>query len=605
MRYVRPRASVRRRRPATLVSAVGLLTLLAGCTDPLTRVDHKTQHLLNQRSELLGSSLTEHSVRDRYPGHTLKGDLYNTSPDTVNPDPESLSFTPAPQEMADAKIADRLDAYAEHAAGRAADPDGEAPIEPATLTLNEAFQTAERTGSEFLANQEEYILSAIRLLQERHLWGPRFFNDTSFMLSGSGDDGRFEHATDIINTLRATQRLPYGGSVEAQWIVSATDQLRRRVTEGYRQSSRVALSANIPLLRGAGMVAREDLIQAERDLIYQARSFERSRRSLLVSIAQDYFALLQQQSVIENQLRQIEGLERLQASTAAKVEAGRLRPFQKDLAENQVLRARASLAGQRERYILQLERFKTRLGLEIGTPLEIADLALEVPAPAISQAAAADASLRYRLDLQNARDRLDDRRRAVKNARNELLPDLDIDGSVGIPTDDDDPTGGLAVEGEELDYSIGVTLGLPLDREIERLALRSRIIDLERARREYDDFRDDVIVNARSTVRNIDLSRFQLRLAEEQVVINERRLEDLNLRDDTDPQSIVDAEAELNQALNARDQAITDLRTAVLNYLLSTGQLRVAADGSFVQPRGSVGEVVPETDEAPVTPGGG
>jgi outer membrane protein TolC len=71
------------------------------------------------------------------------------------------------------------------------------------------------------------------------------------------------------------------------------------------------LSGDIPLLRGAGSVAREGLIQAERDLIYQSRSFERSRRTLLVSIARDYFNLLEQQAVIQNQMLQIQGLEGL------------------------------------------------------------------------------------------------------------------------------------------------------------------------------------------------------------------------------------------------------------------------------------------------------
>ncbi len=579
------------------------LVFTTGCNEPLGRVDRKTEVLLAERSEILGSSRRSHSVENRAGiGSAGSGGLYDTSPETENPSVEELRFVPAASEMADREIADRLDAYSSHAAGVGADPDGEAAITPIMLTIEDAFRAAENTGREFLRNQEDYILAAIRLLQERHLWGPRFFNDTSFILSGAGDDGRFEHATDIINTLRASQRLPYGGSVEARWIVNATDQLRDRVTGGYRQSSQVALGANLPLLRGAGRVAREDLIQSERNLIYQARSFERSRRALLVDIARDYFDLLEQQSRIGNQIRQIEGLERLAASTTAKVEAGRLRPFQQDLAENQVLSARASLAGLRERYILALDRFKVRLGLDVDTPIDVAPLQLELPAPAISQELAAEAALRYRLDLQNTRDRLDDSRRDVKIARNQLLPDLDLDGSLGIPTDNDDPTGGLDIDGEELDYSLGVTLSLPLDREIERLNLRAQLIGLEQAIRDYDEFRDGVIIDARSSIRNIDLARFQLRLAERQVEINMRRLEDLELRDDTDPQSVVDAQAELVAAENARDQARTDLRTAVLDYLLSTGQLRVAADGTFEAPDGIESAPVPASELDPVDP---
>lgn len=570
-------------RKPLLAGAPLLAALLAagGCVDPLARVDQKTESLLLERSRLIGSSLEEHRVAGGTPDVVGREDIDRPSPPTSNPSASDLSYRAASQAIADEAIAGRLEAYAGHATGASVDPDGEAPVSPTRLDVNDTFKTAQRTGREFLRNHEDYVLSAIRLLQERHLWGPRLFNTTSAQLSGDGDAGRFEHATQIINTLRATQRLPYGGTVEAQWIVRATDQLRERATGGYTQSSELVFSADIPLLRGSGRVAREGLIQAERDLVYQARSFERSRRRLLVSIAQDYFNLLEQASVIQNQIEQIKGLERLRDSTAAKVVAGRLRPFQQDLSENQLLRAQASLAGQRERYVLQLDRFKIRLGLDVETPIELAELELEIPMHAVTQAEAVERALDYRLDLQNERDRLDDRRRAVRNARNTLLPDLDITGTLGVPTPGGDPTGGLAVDGEDLDYSVGVSLGLPLDREIERLGLRSRIIGLEQALRDYDEFRDGVIVDARSSVRNMDLARFQLRLAEKQVEINMNRLEDLNLRDDTDPQSIVDAERELNEARNARDQALTDLRNAVLNYMLTTGQLRVTPDGDF------------------------
>ena len=220
----------------------------------------------------------------------------------------------------------------------------------------------------------------------------------------------------------------------------------------------------------------------------------------------------------------------------------------------------------------------------MDVPIEIQPLELELPAPAVSQESAATRALTYRLDLQNERDQLDDRRRAIRNARNALLPDLDINSSLTVPTDDDDPTGGVAIDAEELDYSIGVTLGLPLDREIQRLALRSQIVQLERDNRQYDRFRDEVIVSARSTIRNVDLAKFQLRLAEQQVEINERRLEDLNLRDTTSPQQVVDAELDLVQARNDVAQARTNLRNAILGYLLATGQLRVAEDGMLIPP---------------------
>lgn len=574
----------------------GLITL-SGCSDPFAKIDERTDKLIAERNAALGANTVSPSIRSLKPRSLEAPGMDADNIPTSNPDASELTFTPAPEVQADQDIADRLRAYADNATGRGPDPDGEAPEEPIDLSLDEAWRLSQLSGQEFLRAEEEYILTAIRLLQQRHLYSPRFFNDTTTELAGFGRDGNFQHAANIINTLRVTQRLPSGGSVEAAWIVRATDQLREVVSDGYQQSSRLAFSADIPLLRGAGPTAREDLIQAERNLIYQARGFERSRRELLVDIARDYFGLIEQLNRIENQLLQIDGLRRLQDSTETKVEAGRLRPFQKQLAANQVLRAEASLASLRESYILSVDRFKIRLGLSIETPIEVADTDLDLEQPAISQAEAAHRALDYRLDLQNQRDQLDDNRRAIRNARNDLLPDLDFAGEIGIPTDTGDDTGGLSYDGRDLDYSVALTLGLPLDRENERLNLRSQIIQLERAVRDYDDFRDNVIVTARQSVRQIDLARFQLQLAEEQVRINELRLDDLELRDDVDPQSVVDAQAELADARNARDSARTDLRTAILNFLLGTGQLRVERDGTLVPI--NIEDVVPGASPTP------
>jgi outer membrane protein TolC len=127
-----------------------------------------------------------------------------------------------------------------------------------------------------------------------------------------------------------------------------------------------------------------------------------------------------------------------------------------------------------------------------------------------------------------------------------------------------------------------LTLSLPLDREQERLRLRSAIIGAQSQARAVDEARDNVVVSVRSAVRGIDLARFRLRLAEQQVEINKRRLEEQNLKIDTvNPRDIVDSENELLDAENARDQAKTDLRNSVLNYLLESDQLRVNRDGTF------------------------
>lgn len=560
-------------RSTRLVLAAGLLA--AGCARTES-VDERVRRLVRDtsgRMQTEGTPLRGIGEADR-----RRGDR-TYRPVTQNPSAAELKFVPA-EEARD--VTGRLASYAAVEGVPGVGPPAGATADAMVLRLGEALQHAQATGPEILSAQEEYLIAAISLLIERHQWGPRFFNDTSATIDGGGDDGDFSHAAGIVNNLRATQRLPSGGSVEASWVWRAAEQLRRTAGGRYRQSSEIVLSGTVPLLRGAGAVAREDLIQAERSLVYRARFFERFRRQYLVGISVDYFELLNTAASIGNQERQLASLRDNAKRTRALVQAGRLELFEQGIADNEVLNAEAGLASLREQYILQVERFKVRLGLPRESRLTIADDALALPEPEIDLDQAVMTALDLRLDLQNQRDQLEDSRRAVDIARNQLLPDLDARGSVSLPTDDDARVGSMALSPDDSRYSASLTLSLPLDRESERLRLRQTIIQLQQATREYERRRDEVAISVRASLRSVELARFQLTLAQKQVEINETRKRGQELQRDTiDAQRIVDTENALNSARNQRDRAQTNLRIAVLNYLLESDQLRVRRDGTL------------------------
>lgn len=590
---------------STMRGVVGSALFLASCIALVScggrgSVDDRVRAMLADAKQRTNAAAVPRDRENGYGDRRTPGEL-STRPATTNPGAEALTFKAADEAR---DLSERLRLYA--ADGGLNVTEGDEAVERLftppegvrVISLTEAFRLAHDSGREYRGAEEELMLAAIRLLSERHLWGPRLFNDTTVGVFGSGDDGRFEHAAQLINQLRATQRLPYGGSMEAAWIVRATDQLREQSTGGYRQSSALALSGNIPLLRGAGQVAREELIQSERNLVYQTREFERFRRRLLVSIAGDYFSILQTRASIANQLRQLRSLRELVRAAEAKVEAGRVEAFDKDIASNRVQSALSQLSNLVDRYIFQIERFKVRLGVPLSEPIALADDIIELPDPGYEPAEATVLALEYRLDLQNRRDRIDDSRRAVANAKNGLLPDLNLSAGVEVPTDPRDDTGGLDFSGGDLDYRATAILSLPLDREVERLRLRTAIIGLERQNRDYQQARDEAIIGVRDAMRGVDNARFQLVLAEEQVRINRRRLRGQQLKIDTiDTQALVDTENDLLQAENESDRARTALRNAVLNFLLEADMLRVAPDGTFQMLPGMVMSPTPKPPE--------
>lgn len=566
--FHRPSSHTASRAWLLLLGPIGVLQ--GSCSSNLFSEDSRINSLLDRQSTTLhGGSLSPARTYEAPESLGIADPALNTRhiPST-NPAASDLTF----------KVSDEARDVAARLAAFQALPEGDVR----QITLTDALRQAQLTGRENLNRQEDYILTAIRLLIERHGWDPRLSNETSATFTGTQTDGNVESVVRILNELQVTQRLPLGGQVAARWVWDATENLRSRATGQYVQSSALVFEGNIPLLRGAGLIAQENLIQAERDLVYSARAYEQFRRQFLVDIANDFFDLLQQQAAIRNSEEQLRSFQAVEEKERALYAAGRKQQLEVNNAANRTLQATSDVANLRDRYVLVLDRFKVRLGLPVGTPVIIVSSGLDLPEPDITLVEAVTLALNYRLDLQNERDRVDDARRAVRNARNGLLPDLNLAANVTLPTDAGAREGGVVYEPDDVRYNAGVTFGLPLDRENERLALRASTIQLQQRARSYEKFRDDLVIDVRQRVRGIELSRFNLKLAEERVKLSERRKFETELKkDEIDTQQKLDALIDLLAAQNARDQAVTDLRNAVLDYLVATGQLRVDRNGEL------------------------
>lgn len=565
----------------------------AGCAGNLEDIDRRVDRLLAQRSDSIngGAIAPERATPD--PDLPSRRSLSDWVPPTINPPASELRYERAP----------RTRDYAEKLR-ELQQPTATAVVE---LDLEGVWRQSQKSAREYLAAEEDYILAGIRLLIERHQWSPRLFATTSAEFTSAQVDGDSTTALNLINQLGVRQRLPFGGEAAARWVWSATENLRSAATDQYRQSSALIADASIPLLRGAGLVAEESRIQAERDLVYAARNFESFRRSFLVSIARDYFAVLQQQADVESTELQVKSLQNIRDRQQALYDAGRVAEFQVNLAQNDLLSAESSLANARESLKLAQDRLRVRLGLPDSTRILLVAFTLDIREPEVTLDHATDMALAYRLDLQNRRDQLADTKRGVLNAMNRLLPDLNLSGGITLPTDADEREGGFVYELDDVQYNAALTLSWPLDREEERLNLRASIINLEQSRRNLDEFTDNLVIEVRQRVRDIERARFNLQLAEQRVQINIRREEEQELKaDQVDTQARVDTANALRDARQARDQALTDLRNSILDYLLSTATLRVQRDGTF-QPLPGMqdpepGDAIPPAGGEPLAP---
>jgi hypothetical protein len=187
------------RRAAGL--AVTVATGLSGCSSGMERLDRQTERLLAETSESLGPETATPTLAWT-PGEETpryKDPDYRTlRPETANPSSEELTF----QAVSDTEdVQARLERYSE------------VPPDATELDLNGALAYASRWGREYRFAEELYILAVLDLIAERHLWGPRLFNDFSAEIVAAGDDGFYDTSLVLLNELGVTQRLPYGGEV--------------------------------------------------------------------------------------------------------------------------------------------------------------------------------------------------------------------------------------------------------------------------------------------------------------------------------------------------------------------------------------------------------
>ena len=210
-------------RPVDLGWAGGLVVTaftlvgVGGCESGLGRIDRHVAELISDRSAALGADAV--TPRLPWPGGDRSAEgrdasLADERPAPANPPAAQLPFSPA-DEAQDGR--QRLERYAD------------IPADAMRMDLRSALAYAIRHSREYRFAEEDYLLAALRLLSERHLWGPRLFDELDASIEGEADEALFDTSLRLVNELRLTQRLPYGGEVTARMLARATQDLHRRV----------------------------------------------------------------------------------------------------------------------------------------------------------------------------------------------------------------------------------------------------------------------------------------------------------------------------------------------------------------------------------------
>jgi len=407
---------------------------------------------------------------------------------------------------------------------------------PLKLTLAKALEIAAMNNRELQNRRESVYLSALALTLERHRFRPRFFGS----ISADYDNDQTDESVGADTDFGFTWLLNTGGQVG----VSLGSTFLKFLTGDPRKTASSLLNVSVvqPLLRGRGRSATEPLTQAERNVLYELR-------------------------------------------LAA---AGRLPEFQVDQTRQSELTAKEGLQAAMQLYQQALDDFKLKLALPVEAEIVLAPeeldrlMAADEGPEAPSREAAVQTALANRLDLKTAAERVEDAARRVSVAEDDLLPALEM--VLGASTGTSSEVKPLDLEFSETHYSAGLDLDLPLDRKAERNQYRRSLIDLARARRDYEALLDQVVLQVRGSWRRFYRARSSYEIQQNSVALALRRVDMNSMLLEAGrviTRDLLEAQEALLRAQNALAGALVDYRIARLELERDMDTLEVGEDGSL------------------------
>ena len=449
------------------------------------------------------------------------------------------------------------------------------------LTLVQCLEIAAENSREYRTRQEALYLAALDLTLERWHFSVK---ERGILAASAEHQEPLDDRANASGDLALSKLLGTGAVIVGNIGLDLTRNLTTH--DDWNPISSLGLAITQPLMRGSGsLVVKEPLTQAERNLVYAVRTFERFRRTFAFDVASRFYDLLQTVDGVRNQEANYDNLQKLAERNRALAEAGRLDDIQAGQARQEELRSLDALLGARARLEGQKDQFKLFLGLPPQIELaydsgELERLAGQDLAPVdLDPDKAAEIALTARLDHRNLVEQEEDGDRHVLVAEDALRAGLSLAASYEQPSETDQP-GKFNLR--DASWSVGAVLDLPLDRLEERNAYRAATIAAQDADRSLELSADSIRAELRDELREMRSTLESWRIQQSAVELATRQVESADLKLQAGralTRDVLDAQDDLLEAKNAASAALVDYTLARLSLFRDLELLRVDESG--------------------------
>jgi len=407
--------------------------------------------------------------------------------------------------------------------------------------------------------------------------------------------------------LAAEQKLPWtGGSITASALMQSTaSNLVTAEATPFPRTSDFRLVLTQPLLRGFGPnAAFDDLRNTRRSREGQERTYELRRQQLIVDVTRSYYQVLRDRQLLAVARQSLSRSRNLGKASTARLEVGLVSKLDVYRAELQAAQAEDSQVRAETSLESELERFRTFLGLEPSDPLQPEDIVLpeEVTEELEPLEVLTQRALENRLDLVETSDQVGDARRASSLAKQNLLPQFDL--NVGVSQLGRGASFGSAWTAADRQVNVYFSTSYPLERSADAANRATSLLAVASSERSLHQKRLDVEAEVRNKVRDlqrirksIDLQRKGVEIAEQQ-----RRLATLRYqRGLASNFDVVDAEGSLVVARTALVGLLSDYQVARIELMQVTGTLTPPPPSVLPLPSAALAPAAP-TVAAPAGP---
>ena len=451
------------------------------------------------------------------------------------------------------------------------------------ISVKDAVALATAYNRQYQLEKEKLYRKALDLRLSRYEFERKYFGNVTAGYSSDpnekliGAEARFGF----------NQLLTTGTRVSVAVTNAWVNVLSGNLKDGFA----TVLSATVtqPLLRGRNrMVVLESLTQAQRDLLYQVRQFNRFRKTFVVSVITQYYYALEQLDKLNCAQDNRRKLEKIKQRAEILAKAGKLPVYELDRIKQEILKAGDVVVELQRQYAQALDELKIMLALPVRSRFQLDVNELKhlrknpIPDVVFSESDAVDTALFRRLDLASRADMVIDAQRKVAVAVDDLRAALNVVGSADVVSSRKADRSNMGSLGNK--YGLGLELDLPMNNVPQQNVYRKALLTLNQRRREYDLTADKITLQVRNAYRDLTQAGRKYKIYSDSLQLAEKRLRKTSLLvqyGKASTRRILSAQNDYFKAQTATAQALIDYTTATLKFYRDSGVLTVNPDGMW------------------------